>query len=192
MLSLGQTDAGKVVADGLEKLAEMHQLADQLASAKKILEKKFDEKLFQEYKQKRDALLSKHRMQRAGRWAIRTVIVGGSIAATVITLGPGASAFALEPVFEKYANKQKRLEREEKEALKAGYKKESTSSETMSKYSTDWLSDRRVQNRTDLDRDEYSLASESKISLDSLTSPAEFKKKSDHVKTVASVDSDDS
>lgn len=190
MLSLGQTDAGKVVADGLEKLAEANQRADHLEFAKKILEQKFDEKLFQEYKQKRDSLLSKHRMQRAGRWAMRTVIIGGSIAATVVTLGPGASAFALEPIFERYANKQKQIERKEKEELKAGYKQESTNSETMSKYSTDWLSDRRVQNRRDLDWDEFSLASESKTSLDSPAGSATMKK-SDRVQTAAYVDSDE-
>ncbi|ETN38049.1 uncharacterized protein HMPREF1541_07672 [Cyphellophora europaea CBS 101466] len=163
--SLGETDAGKVVADNLEKLAQMNQQAEELAAAKKTLEQKFDEKLFQEYKRKRDEILSKHRTQRASRWAVRAAILGGGIAAGVVTMGPGASVLAAEPVFERYARKQKRRETAEKIALRESYKKESAAAGTMAKYNTDWLMDRKVQHRHDLDCDEYSMVNQSESSV---------------------------
>jgi hypothetical protein len=95
-LPLGQTDAGRIVIDNLEKANIIIEDAKQ---ARKLLEARFDEVLFEEFRRKRDALRREQQRHRAGRWAIRTTIIAGSIVATVMTLGPGAAAFALGPPF---------------------------------------------------------------------------------------------
>ena len=158
-LALGEIDAGKVVAEHLEKL---HRAAGQLAeveAARKILAQKFDEKLFEEFKGKRDKLIRKHQLQRAGRWIVRTMIVGGTVAATVFTMGPGASIIALEAPFEKFAQSQKEGERRERNRLERDYKEESAASHALAGYDSTWLRNRRVKRFEDLESEGHNLKS---------------------------------
>ena len=124
-LALGETDAGRVVAENLERLHRATGQLEELQASQKILAQKFDEKLFEEFKSKRDKLILKHQLQRAGRWIVRARIVGGTIIATVFTMGPGASIIALEAPFEKFARNQKREERQVRDRLEKEYKEES-------------------------------------------------------------------
>ena len=161
MLSLGETDAGKVVADNLEKLHKANGEIEKLENAQAILAQRFNEKVFTEYRRRKDKLLQKHRMQRVGRWDMRGAIVGGAVAATVLTMGPGAALIALEPGYEKIASNQRRKERAAIAKLKQDYKQDSVvASKTLGGYNPDWLEDRRVQTMQDLD-DGYSLKSHS-------------------------------
>ncbi|KAL2056755.1 hypothetical protein ABVK25_003150 [Lepraria finkii] len=91
-LALGETDAERIVAENLERLHAATGQLEELQASQKILAQKFDEKLFEEFKGKRDKLILKHQLQRAG-------IVGGTLTPTVFTMGPGASRTALEAPF---------------------------------------------------------------------------------------------
>ena len=165
MLPLGETDAGKVVADNLEELHRANGELEKLEKAQAILAQKFNQKVFTEYRQRKDKLLQKHRMQRAGRWAMRAAIIGGAVAASVGTMGPGAALLALEPGYEKIASRQRRKERAAIAKLKQDYKQDSAvATKTRGGYNPDWLEDRRVQTMEDLD-DGYSLKSHSTIDV---------------------------
>ena len=159
-LALGDTEAGKVVADSVEKAEKLAQTKHESAKvqqAQEILAQKYDEKLFEEFKQKRKELRRKINMQRSGRWIMRTTIVGGAIVATVLTLGPGASAFALEPAYEKAVRGQRKAEKQAKEDLKAEFVKKSQDGSRLKQTNPDWLFDKGVHSMQDLDS--YSLRS---------------------------------
>lgn len=160
-LTLGETTAGQVVADNLEKLAKLQVETEKLQAAKAVLSQKYDETLFAEFKEKRNRLRRKIRLQRSGRWIIRTTIVGGAIAATVLTLGPGASAFALEPVYEKAVKRQRRDERQARTDLETEFKKRSQDANHLKTTDSKWLWDSKVQHLRDLDSGAYSLKSNS-------------------------------
>ncbi len=156
-LALG--DAGKVVAEHVEKL---HRATGQLAeveAARNILARKFDEKLFEEFKEKRDKLIRRHQLQRAGRWIVRTVIFGGTVATTVLIMGPGASIIALEAPFEKFAMSQKKGERQERDRLERDYKEESAASHAPVGYDSTWLRNRKVKRFEYLESEGHSLKS---------------------------------
>ena len=150
-LALGETEAGKVVADNLEILKQTKQELGKVQVAQDILSQKYDESLFAEFKQKRKTLRRKIRLQQSGRWAMRTIIVGGAIVATVLTLGPGASAFALEPAFEKAVSGQRKAEKKAKEDLKAEFVEKSKGTSRLKQTNPDWLWDRHVQEFHDLE-----------------------------------------
>ncbi|MCJ1344274.1 hypothetical protein MMC31_002477 [Peltigera leucophlebia] len=151
-LPLGETEAGKVIADNLEKLAQTNLELDKVKYAQEILSQKYDESLFAEFKQKRKVLRRKIRMQRSGRWIMRTTIIGGAITASVLLAGPGLSAFVLVPVFETAVSGQKKKDRKEKEDLKAQFVKASQYTDP------DWLWDKSVQELQDVKL--YSLKNE--------------------------------
>ena len=156
-LALGETGAGKIVADQVEKLAQAKRDLVKVQHAKTILAQKYDETLFEEFKQKRKVLRRKINMQRSGRWIMRTTIVGGAIVATVLTLGPGASAFALEPAYEKAVSGQKKAEKKAKEDLRVEFVKKSQHASQLKMTNSDWLFDKNVKQLHDLDT--YSLKS---------------------------------
>jgi hypothetical protein len=162
-MALGDTDAGKIVADNIEELLRANGQIKELEASQQILRQKFDEKLFSDFKERRNKLIRQHQLQRAGRWAVRTTIVGGSIAATVLTLGPGAAAFALEPAFEKIASGQKRDERAAMDRLEKDLKEQSAGTRGLEGYDTRWVRDRSVQQLPDLDS--YSLKNRSSTEL---------------------------
>lgn len=164
-LALGDTDAGKVVADNLEKLNRITGELEKALATEQLLARKFDEKVFEEFKKKRDKLIRKHQVQRAERWIGRTAIVGGTIAATVLTMGPGASIIGLEVPFEKFARYQKKKEKKANERLEQDYKKESAVTQALGGYDAAWLRDRRVKRMQDLESEGYSLNSGSSIRL---------------------------
>lgn len=166
-LKLGETDAGRIVADGLEELLKSQERTAELAEVNKIFEQRFDEATFKDFKEKRDKLKQQHGLNRAGRWVARTVILGGGIAATIFTLGPGASAFALAPAFETVAISQKKAEKEQVAQLEADYKAETRLSSKLSQLGTGWLRDRKVKELKQLNSDEHSIASSEHTSLDS-------------------------
>lgn len=157
-LALGKTEAGKVVADNLDKLAQTEQELGKVQIAQDILSQKYDESLFEEFKQKRKVLRRKIHMQRSGRWIMRTTIVGGAIVATVLTLGPGASAFALEPAFEKAVKGQRKAEKKAREDLKADFVRKSQDANQLRQTNPDWLWDPHVKRLQDL-QESYSLKS---------------------------------
>lgn len=138
-LPLRETEAGKVIADNLEKLTQMNLELDKVKYAQEILSQKYDESLFAEFKQKRKVLRRKIRMQRSGRWIMRTTIMGGAITASVLTLGPGASTFVLMSVFKKAVSGQIKKEIKEKGELKAQFVKASQNTEKLKVIDPDWL-----------------------------------------------------
>ncbi|KAL8936342.1 MAG: hypothetical protein Q9216_004978 [Gyalolechia sp. 2 TL-2023] len=173
MLSLGDTDAGRVVADGLEELERVVGENEELVESRQLLTRKFNEMLFEKYKSERDKLIREQRLHKAGRWAVRTVIVGGAIVATVVTFGPGASAFALEPAYETYANKQRNDDRGKMFSLTQRCKKDSeTHIDDNGGYDPAWLYDRKVKSMNDLS-DNYNLRSSSSTDLSNIATVGE-------------------
>ena len=160
-LALGETEAGKVVADNLKKLAQTKQELAKVQAAQQLLAQKYDETLFEEFKQKRKKLRRQIALQRSGRWVMRTTIVGGAIVATVLTLGPGASAFMLEPVYEKAVRGQRRNEKRAKHQLEEDFKNRSKDGIYLQNKSSSWLWTNKVQNMKDLDGEAFSIKSES-------------------------------
>ena len=156
-LALGDTDAGKPVADKVKKFEQTKQELAKVRQAQVILSEKYDESLFADFKQKRKELRRKIRMHRSGRWIMRTTIVGGAIVATIFTLGPGASAFALEPVFEKAVRSQKKAEKKDKEDLKKEFISRSQHSSRLKQINSNWLFDKHVKQLDDLES--YSIKS---------------------------------
>lgn len=122
-LPLGETDAGKVVADNLTKLVNAKLELEKAQAAQDLLSQRFDETLSEELKLKRKELRRRIRLQRTGRWIMRTTIVGGAIVATVLTMGPGASAFVLAPTFERAVRGQRRNEKRAMVELEEEFKK---------------------------------------------------------------------
>lgn len=165
MLSLGKTSAGKILNDGLEELAEMGTELQQVSESRELLGRKFDHMLFEKYKAERDKLMREQKRHKAGRWATRTIIVGGAIAATIVTFGPGASAFALEPAYETYASRQRSEDKDKMVKLQEKYKEENQATLSPSGgYNPQWLSDKRVKSMDDLSEN-YSLRSSSSLDL---------------------------
>ena len=160
-LALGETEAGKVVADRLEQLAQATQELGKVEAARQILAQKYDETLFEEFKQKRKKLRRQIRLQRSGRWVMRTTIVGGAIVATILTLGPGASAFVLEPAYEKAVRGQRRNEQRAKNELEEDFKNRSKSASYLRDKNPSWLWTNKVQKLEDLDSEAFSIRSKS-------------------------------
>lgn len=158
-LTLGETEAGKVVADNLEKLAQTKQELDKVEAANQVLSRKFDESLFEEFREKRKKLRRKHHVQRSGRWILRTSIVGGAIVATVFTMGPGASAFVLVPWFEGFASWQKEAEIDAKTSLERELIEKSASADKLKRADSQWLWNKNVKSLQDLDEEGYSMKS---------------------------------
>ncbi|KAL8727074.1 MAG: hypothetical protein Q9181_005833 [Wetmoreana brouardii] len=159
MLSLGETNAGGIVADYLEEWKKATGENEEIKESNKILARKFDMMLFENFKAKRDKLFREQKLHKAGRWAMRTAIIGGAITATMVTMGPGASAFALEPAFETYAGKQRQNDRAKMDKLEKEYQKENEArSSDIGRYRSEWLRDRKVQSISDLS-DNYSIRS---------------------------------
>ena len=159
-LALRDTEAGKVVADNVEnveKLAQTKQGLAKVKHAQDILEQKFDVALFDELNQKRKELRRKVNMQRSFRWVMRITIVGGAIAATVLTVGPGASTFVLEPTFEKVVRPQSKAEKQKWKDLEADFVKKSQHASALKDTDPDWISDKHVKQLDDLEM--YSLKS---------------------------------
>ena len=163
-LPLGETDAGKVVADHLKKFEQKNLELEKVQAAQSVLSQRYDETLFEEFKQKRKKLRRHIRLQRSGRWIMRTTIVGGAIVATVLTLGPGASAFALEPVYEKAVRGQRRKEKRDKLELEQEFKKRSKDANHLKNVDAQWLWNPKVRTLQDLD-DGYSVRSLSSDNL---------------------------
>ena len=165
MLSLGETSAGKIVADGLETLEKMGMELKEVSESRQLLGRKFDIMLFEKYKAKRDKLMREQKPHRVGRWATRTTIVGGAIAATIVTLGPGASAFALEPAYETYASRQRSEDKDNMVKLQKDYEQENQANlSPTGGYDAQWLKDKRVKSMGDLS-DNYSMRSSSSLDL---------------------------
>ena len=164
-LALGETETGKVVAENLAKLAKTEKELAKVREAKQLLAQKFDEATFEEFKQKSKKLRRHIRLQRSGRWVMRTTIVGGAIVATVLTLGPGASVFALEPIYEKAVRGQRRKEKMAKMRLEEDFKNRSKDGSYLRGKNAAWLWDNKVQHMKDLDDEAYSIRNESSESI---------------------------
>ena len=165
-LPLGKTEAGKLVAENLEKLTQVQEENEQLRNAKHILSKRFDENLFGEFRRNSKKLRRKIALQRSGRWIMRTSLVGGAIVATVLTLGPGAAAFALEPAYEKAVRGQRRNEKRAKAKLEEEFKEKSKGgSGYLSATNPQWLWNSKVKSMEDLNSEGYSIRSQSSEDL---------------------------
>ena len=160
-LALGNTEAGKVVADNVENVEKLAQTKQEVANvqhAQEILAQTYDETLFEEFNKKRKKLRRKVNIQRSTRWVMRTTIVGGAIAATVFTLGLGASAFILEPAYETVVRPQKKAEKQAWKDLKEDFVKKSQNASALKDADPDWMSDKHVKKLHDLEV--YGLKSE--------------------------------
>ncbi len=160
-LALGETEAGKIVVDNLEKLAKSKQELYKVEAAHQVLSRKFDESLFEEFKEKRKKLRRKIHLQRSGRWITRTSIVGGAIVATVFTMGPGASVFALAPIYEKFARGQMRAENKAKTDMERELVEKSVHADKLKQANSQWLWNTNVKSLDDLDNEGYSVKSRS-------------------------------
>ncbi|KAL9587462.1 MAG: hypothetical protein Q9203_003517 [Teloschistes exilis] len=166
-LPLGKTEAGNLAAENLEELAQLQEENGRLRHARKTLFKQFDESLYQEFKQKSKELRRKIRLHRAARWIMRFTITGGSLVATVLTLGAGAAAFALEPAFEKIAAGQRRDETRAKAKLEKDLQsKAQRGGGLLSAADPQWLWDSKVKSMEDLRSDRYSIKGASASSED--------------------------
>lgn len=158
-LPLDETEPGKVVADNLKKLAQSNIELDKVKAAQAVLSQKYDMALFEEFKQKRTKLRRQIRLQKSGRWIMRTTIVGGAIVATVVTLGPGAAAFELEPLYEKSATRQKINERNAKVRLEEEFERKAKDASRLKVANPQWLWDSKVHTIQDLDKEGYNTES---------------------------------
>lgn len=166
-LPLGKTKAGKLVTEHHEQIAKVQEENDQLREAKNILSKHFDENLFQEFKRDSRKLRRKIALQRSGRWIMRTSIVGGAIVATVLTLGPGAAAFGLEPAYEKAVRGQRRQEKRDKAKLEEDFKEKAKGgSGYLSVLNPSWMWNSKVKSMEDLNSEGYSIKGRSSEDLE--------------------------
>jgi hypothetical protein len=156
-LALGDTDAGKVIMEDVKKLEEAKLMLGKVSRAKIVLAQEFDEALFQEFVAKRRKLKQRIGLQRSGRWVVRMTIVGGAIAATVLTFGPGAAVFALEPAFERAVFGQRRNEKQAKEDLKQELQKRAAGGHKLKEADGNWLWDDNVKTLKDVET--YSIRS---------------------------------
>lgn len=108
--------------------------------------------MFQNFNSKRKKLRQKIRLQRTGRWAMRTVLVGGAIVATVLTLRSGASAFVLEPAFETAIQYQRQEEKKDKKDSEKNFHRQSAKGHKTKDIDSTWLWDNNVKEFEDLDR----------------------------------------
>ena len=166
MLSLGATNAGQKLADHLEELRTVEGQKKETEEAIKLLGRKFDLMLFEKYKAKSDKLLREQKIHKVGRWATRTAIVGGAIAATVVTFGPGAAAFALTPAYETYASSQRNEDRAKMKKLEKDFEEDSQAytQDSTGGYRSGWVRDAKVKSLDDL-ADNYSIRSSSSTDL---------------------------
>ena len=81
---------------------------------------------------------------------MRTTLVGGALVVTVLTLGLGASASALEPAYETAVRGQRRAEKKAKEDLKADFVSRSKDGDKLKQTNPDWFWDNKVQRLEDL------------------------------------------
>ncbi|MCJ1246881.1 hypothetical protein MMC30_004090 [Trapelia coarctata] len=165
-LTLGETDAGRIVGDNVEKLLETEGRLHDLEAARGILQQKFDEKLLAEFIRKRDKLMQQKNLHRVSRWTIRMALIGGCITATVFTAGPGAATFVIPGMYEKYvARSQKREERVQLDILQHEYKAASNDSPSLSGTDSAWLLDKKVKGLKELTSEGYASSSGSTSSL---------------------------
>ena len=162
-LALGDTDAGRIVADRLEELRKANLESADTKDQLRILSEKFDEQLFEDFKAKRDKLISQQHAHKATRWVGRTAIAAGGIAAAVVTFGPGASVLGLEVPFEAYASRQKKRDNANMRDLEDQFRTKSSASTTARAVNAAWLRDKNVKSMKDMDQ--YSLASKSSTDI---------------------------
>ena len=86
---------------------------------------------------------------------MRTVLLGGAIVATVLTLGPGASVFILEPAFETAIRYQRQEEKKDKKDLEKIFRRQSAKGQKTKDIDSAFLWDNNVKEFEDLDR--YSI-----------------------------------
>lgn len=156
-LRLGETEAGKVIADHLEEFTQTSLELGKVQHAQEILSQSYDETLFSDFNQQRKELRQKYLLQRSGRWIMRITLLGGAITASILTAGPGASVFAFSPALESALSVQKKAEEKEKEKLEAQFVQKSQSANKLKEIKPDWLWDKNVQRLQDVEL--YSLKS---------------------------------
>ena len=150
-LALGNTDAGKVIMEDIQKLAHANEKIEETRRATKILSQEFDEALFQEFAARRKKLRNKILLQKTGRWVMRTTIIGGAIVATALTLGPGAAAFVLEPAYERAIMGQRQGEKQAKIDLQNELRRRAARGDKLKDADETWLWDTNVRNLKDVE-----------------------------------------
>lgn len=161
-LALGNTKAGKLIANQMEKLSQAEKNLEKVQHAKEILSQKYNDDLLEVFRQEKEALRKKVKLQRCARWIMRFTIVGGAIAITVLTAGPGASAFVLVPAFEKVVNVRRKAEQKKAEQIekkvKALIAKKRQDGSRLKQVDPDWLFDGKMKGLQDVEHS-YSLES---------------------------------
>ncbi|MCJ1478845.1 hypothetical protein MMC13_007529 [Lambiella insularis] len=142
-LPLGETQAGKIVADNLEKLQQTQQELDKVQIAKHLLSQRKE----------------------------KTAEAQNQLA-TIRTLDyadgdrPGASAFALAPAFETAVRGQRTKEKQDKRSLESEFVKKAAHADQLKQVDPRWLWNSNVKSLQDFD-ESYSLKSPSSETLSS-------------------------
>jgi len=108
-LALGDTAAGRVVQESVEKRLRSTGRSAELEDMYRTLQQKFDDLAFQEFLRQREEIVKKQQRQRLGRWAFRLVMVGGAITATALAGNSmaGRAIFSAGAAMEQKWKKQK-------------------------------------------------------------------------------------
>jgi hypothetical protein len=106
--TIGATKAGQQVSKYLIQLEEQKGKTAKIEASRKILQQKFNEKLFHNYQRERSRILTQQKWTRGGRWVLRLVTLAGCIAGTVVTFGAAAPTFAAVPLVEVWAQTERR------------------------------------------------------------------------------------
>ena len=84
-LSIGETEAGQLLGDSGERRLRAAGKEDEIARLKAVLQMKFNQEQFEKFSKERDALQAQINRKNIGRWALRLIVTGGCIMATVVT-----------------------------------------------------------------------------------------------------------
>lgn len=168
-LVLSEIEADKVVANNLEKLAQTKQEMIKVQATQKLLRLKYDETLFEEFKQKRKKLRRRIVLQRFDRWIMRITIIESVIVVTILTLDSSASTFALKLMYEKTVREQRRNEKRAKVQLKEKFKNRSKYVVYLQNKNSSWLRINKIQNMKNLNDETFNIKSESSENILAVT-----------------------
>ena len=87
-LALGSTTAGQLVGDSGERRLRAAGREDEIARLRSLLQQKYDQDRFEQFFKEHQALRKQMRLKRAGRWALRFIIVGGGLIGALLTENP--------------------------------------------------------------------------------------------------------
>jgi hypothetical protein len=119
--ALGATGAGQHISEFLNRFERQKGKTLRTERARRELQQEFNEEVYAAYVAARKRLETQMKINRGFRWAIRLSVLGGCIAATVITIGAASPAFAAVGVIEPILIAQKESDRKKMERLSRNY-----------------------------------------------------------------------